>query len=49
MLDPPEKSTYEEKKLAHRETFWTYEKKTFDPPEKNLANKDYIYVDLSES
>ena len=39
MLDPPEKSTYEEKKLAHGETFWTYEKKTFDPPEKNLANK----------
>lgn len=42
MLDPPEKSTYEEKKLAHGETFWTYEKKTFDPPEKNLANKKII-------
>ena len=42
MLDPPEKSTYEEKKLAHRETFWTYEKKTFDPPEKKLANKKVI-------
>ena len=42
MLDPPEKSTYEEKKLAHGETFWTYEKKTFDPPEKNLANKKVI-------